>query len=85
MMILIHVDFFGSDDELSELDKALELVGTESEGVEFLGRYDATQLKWHYTYFFRAESRDHWFTGESNWKYKKDKSKMTHSVIQYFV
>ena len=84
MMVLINVDFFGSDEELEELTKAYEVVGEKTEGVKFLGRFVPGQTKWHYTFFFKAKDMATWASGLGNFKYKRDKSKFTHGAVEFY-
>ena len=85
MMAIINWDFFGTEEELMKLDKAYERMAEKTKGVEFLGRYTPTTLKWHFSYFFKAEDQQAWLRARPNFNYARDKTKMPHGVVWQFV
>ncbi len=85
MMVLINVDFFGSDKDVEELTKAYEAVGKKTEGVEFLGRFVPNTTKWHFTFFFKSKDLATWASASGNFEYKRDKSKFTHGAVEYYM
>ena len=84
MMVLVNWDFIGSDEELKEGDKTFKKMADMSKGVEYLGRYIPSNIKWHFTYFFKCESPEAWATRKRpDWK--RDRSKWTHGAVWEFV
>ena len=84
MMVLIDVDFWGTEDELKILDKAYKNMAKKTDGVEYLGRHTPNS-KWHYTYFFKADNLAAWAGGNSNFDYKRDKKLFSHGAMQYYM
>jgi hypothetical protein len=84
-MVLINVDFYGSDEELEKLDKAYKKMAEKTEGVEFKARLVPMQTKWHYTYVFKAESMKAWAAGFENFKYDRDRKVMSHGTVEFYV
>lgn len=78
MMILVNVDFYGSDTELEVLTKAIKAFEKE-EGVEFLGRYEPSNTKWHYTFFFKAKDMLTWASASKYWSYTRDRTPRAHN------
>ena len=84
-MVLINIDFWGTEDELKILDKAYKEMAKKTDGVEYLGRHVPNTTKWHYTYFFKAENMATWASGMPNFDYKRDKKLMSHGAVEFFM
>jgi hypothetical protein len=84
MMVIIYWDFFGDADELKEVDKHFKKMGDESEGVEYLGRYAPTGLKWHWAYFYKCESEEAWIK-RKRIQWDRDYTKWTHGIIHQYM
>ena len=84
-MVLINIDFWGTDDELKKHDKALTDAIEKTEGVEYLGRYSPEATKWHWTYFCKAESLTVWDNMLKNYQYKRDKKLLSHDSTEFYV
>ena len=85
MMVLINIDFWGSDEELKILDKASEEAVKNTEGVDFLGRFAPEAKKWHWTYFYKAESLTTWDNFLKNIEYKRDKKLLSHDTTEFYI
>ena len=55
MMILIHIDWAGTEEQLKELDKGYKIAAEETEGIDFKGRLTPWNKKYHYTYVLKAD------------------------------
>jgi hypothetical protein len=84
-MVLINVDFYGSDEELEKLDKAYKKMAEKTEGVEYKGRLVPMQTKWHFTYVFKAENMKAWAAGNENFKYDRDRKVMSHGAVEFYM
>ena len=84
-MVLSNFDFWGSDEELTLLDKAMKKAVDKTEGVDLLGRYAPEALKWHWTYFYKTESLTTWENFLKNLEYKRDKKLIPHETTVFYV
>ena len=84
MMIVVNWDFFGTEEELKEMDKRCQKMADESEGLKFIGRFTPTGLKWHFSYFFKAETEKAWVK-RKRMTWTRDRKVWTHGVVWQFV
>ena len=84
MWLLQHVDFYGSDKELEELDQSFKDMAEATDGMEYKGRYSPQNKKWHWTYFFKVKDYHVAEESQNNWKYDRDKSKFTHGIGEFY-
>ncbi len=84
MMVLIHVDWAGTMDELKELDKDYKESAEKTEGVEFKGRLIPMNKKYHFTYFAKAKGLASVQKWMENWPGDRDYSKMTHGEWEFY-
>lgn len=61
-----------------------EAVG-KTEGVDLLGRFAPEAIKWHWTYFYKAESLTTWDNFLKNIEYKRDKKVVSHDTTEFYV
>jgi hypothetical protein len=84
MIVLFYFDWFGSAEELREVDDNVKKACTETEGVEYRGRYTPNQKKFHWTYLIKAGSFAEW---EKAWnklsEYPRDYMKLPHGTIEF--
>ena len=85
MMVLINTEFWGSDEELKMLDKAIKDAVEKTVGVEYLGRFMPEQTRWHYTYFYKAEGLTAWDNFLKNFEYKRDRKILAHDTTEYYI
>ena len=82
MLVIQHIDWFGSQDELSKMDEAIKKACKGIEGIEYKGRWSSHQARYHFCYLFETDVymkiMDAW--GKAN--FKRDYSKLTHSVME---
>ena len=81
-VILVHFEFFGSDEESKIMDKAFIEMANEIEGLEFEEKLIPMQGRYHYTYLFRAEGLHAWEEGVEKLQYQRDKSKLTRMSVE---
>jgi hypothetical protein len=55
----MHVDWFGTAEELKEIDETVKKVCAETDGVEYKGRYSPLERKFHWTYVYELEDEDY--------------------------
>jgi len=84
-MVLINTEFWGSDEELNKLDNAIKDAVEKTVGVEYLGRFMPEQTRWHYTYFYKAESLTAWDNFLKNFEYKRDRKISAHDTTEYYI
>lgn len=58
MIVLLYFDWFGTTEELEELEEKLITAFTQADGVEYRGRYAPDNRKFHFVYVFEVESYD---------------------------
>jgi hypothetical protein len=84
MLVLLHLDWFGSTDELGESDEEVKKTCSETAGVKYQGRYTPNQKKYHWTYVFMADSFACW---EDAWnqmaKRPRDYQKLPYGELEY--
>ncbi len=85
LMVLINIDFWGSDEELKIFENALTNAVTKTQGAEYLGRYGPESQKWHYTYFCKADSLTVWDAVLKKVDYKRDKKLMSHESVEFYM
>ena len=83
MIVLLYFDWFGTAEELEELDEKMKAACAEADGVDYRGRYAPDNRKFHFVSMFEVESYDKLFealTGsEMPPRYHK---KLTHGVFE---
>lgn len=82
MWIIQYIDWEGTMEELEKWDKEVEKACEKTEGVKYKGRWGPHNKKYHWAYFFKAESFNHWM--EMGPKLPRDYSKVSHLVMDYF-
>ena len=82
--ILLHVEFFGPDEELEILDNAYKEMANVTDGLEFDGRLTPMHGRYHFTYFFKADSYAAWEKGLEKVKYQRDKKKLTRGSFEFY-
>ena len=81
MRMIAYVDWHGTMDELEKYDKAIEKACKEL-GIKFHGRQAPHNKKYHWAYFYEADSFDDWMKTAA--KIPRDYTKVSHMVIDYF-
>ncbi len=85
MMVLVNFDFWGSDEDLKKLDSTCEKMTEKTYGVEFIGRFMPEQKKWHYTYFYKADSLTAWDNALKNFEYEFNKKILSHNTTEFYI
>jgi len=85
MMVQVSIEFWGSDEDLVVLDKAVKDACKKTEGVEFLGRFLPEQTRWHYTYFFKSDSLTTYDNMLNNFEYKRDRKILAHDITEFYL
>ena len=84
-MVLVNIEFWGSDEELKNLDKAIKDAVEKTKDVKYLGRFMPEQTRWHYTYFYKAESLTAWDNFLKNFEYKRNRKILAHDTTEYYM
>ena len=84
MIITMSIDFFGKDEELAKWDKARKKACDDTEGCKYMGRYTSHQARYHWTYFFEADSYDRFMEALGKVTLKRDRNETAHAVIEIF-
>ncbi len=87
MMVLMHIDFWGDDDELKKLDKVMENMAKKSADIEYLGRFSPNSKKFHWTYFLKVKDYGAWEEGfykNIGSDYKRDIKILSHAVMDFY-
>jgi len=58
VIVLLYFDWFGTAEELKELDEKVMAACAKVEGVEYRGRYAPDNRKYHFVWLFEVESYD---------------------------
>ena len=58
MIVLLYFDWFGTAEELEELEEKMMPSLTQADSVEYKGRYAPDNRKFHFVYVFEVESYD---------------------------
>ena len=58
MIVLLYFDWFGTAEDLEELEEKMMPVLTQADGAEYRGRYAPDNRKFHFVYVFEVESYD---------------------------
>ncbi len=56
MIVLLYFDWFGTAEELKELETTMTAACAKAEGVEYRGRYAPDNRKFHFVYMYEVES-----------------------------
>ena len=81
MRIIEYIDWEGTMDELKKWDKEVEKSCKETR-VKYMGRWGPHNKKYHWAYFFEAETFEKWM--EMGRKLPRDYSKVSHLEMDYF-
>jgi len=55
MIVLLYFDWFGSAEELNELEEKMNAAFAQADGVEYKGRYAPDNRKFHFVYVYEVE------------------------------
>jgi len=84
MLGLSYFDWFGSPEELKKLDEIRKKACAETDGVEYKGRYDPRNRKFHWVYLFEAENLAKFEEAGAKMVFTRDYKKLTHGVSEFF-
>jgi hypothetical protein len=84
MMVLIHFDFWGDDDDLKKFDKANIDMAEKTEGMEYLGRFAPTNKKFHWTSFYKIKNFRTWEDAIENRSYERNKKHLSHAHVEFY-
>jgi len=82
VLVIQHFDWFGPQEELDKMDKAIKKACKEMEGVEYKGRWSSHQARYHFCYLFKVDEYGKVMEAWNKIGYKRDYSKLTHSVME---
>ena len=84
MMVLLHIDWAGTAEELKELDEAYKKACEKTEGVKYVGRLVPWNAKYHFTYFFEMEDVRGMYNMNQNFEMDRDYGKTTHGEYEIY-
>jgi hypothetical protein len=84
MMVIMHFDFWGDENDLKKFDKANEEVAEKTEGMKYLGRYSPTNKKFHWTVFWKVKNFRTWEDSIENRTYKRNLKHLSHAVMEFY-
>ena len=83
MIVLLYFDWFGTAEELKELDEKVRAACAEADGVDYKGRYAPDNRKYHFVSVFEVESYDKLLEVLLGPKMPpRDYKKLTHGVFE---
>ena len=82
MWVIQYFDWHGTMKELEELDKIVEKECEKAEGLKYKGRYGPHNRKYHWAYFYKAESYNHF--NAMGQDIPRDYNKMSHILTEIF-
>ena len=83
MIVLLYFDWFGSAEELKELEEKLIAAFAQTDGVEYKGRYAPDNRKFHFVWVYEVVSYEKLLevlTGPE--MPPRDYKKLTHGVFE---
>ena len=84
MMVLIHIDWGGTEAQLKELDEAYKKNAEKTEGVTYKGRLVPWNKKYHFTYVLKMDNISMLYAFGQNWDRTRDYSQMTHGEYEIY-
>jgi len=84
MYVLQHFDWFGSIEELEEVEKKLKKHWDGKDGIEFLGRYSPTNKRFHWTHFYKVKDWQAWANQKPLPGYKRDYNVVHHAIYEFY-
>lgn len=83
MIVLLYFDWFGSAEELKEMEEKMTAAFAKVDGVKYKGRYAPDNRKFHFVYMFEVESYEKLFEVLLNPRMPpRDYKKLTHGVFE---
>jgi len=83
VIVLLYFDWFGTAEELKELDEKVRAACAEADGVGYKGRYAPDNRKYHFVSVFEVESYDKLLGVLLGPKMPpRDYKKLTHGVFE---
>jgi len=83
VIVLLYFDWFGTAEELKELDEKVRAACAEADGVDYKGRYAPDNRKYHFVSVFEVESYDKLLGVLLGPKMPpRDYKKLTHGVFE---
>lgn len=84
MIIINYFDYFGDEEGLRKWDEDVKRACEKTKGVTYLGRYSSHQARYHWAWFFEAESYDRLAEADSKVTIVRDRNLLTHTVEEMF-
>ena len=84
MMVLLHIDWAGTPEELKELDEAYKKACEKTEGVDYKGRLVPWNAKYHFTYFLEMDDIRGLYNMNQNMVFDRDYVMMTHGEYEIY-
>ena len=84
MMVLVHFDWAGTQEELEKYTAAVKKAYDSTPGTKFLGRLIPWNKKYHYTHFMEVKDLPTMQEAGRKVDYKRDYKVMTHGEYDIF-
>lgn len=79
------MDFFGTAEELKQMDEALKNAAEKTDGIEYKGRYTPHSKKFHWTYLWRCDNYGKFLEVLGKIGIERDYSKTTHGEMEIYM
>jgi hypothetical protein len=84
MIILFHIDWYGTAERLKKRDEAQKKASEKTEGSKYLGRYVPWNKKYHWTYMIKVDDISNWMKTMQNLEWERDYKEMDHGEIEIY-
>ncbi len=84
MILTVSIDYYGDDAGLKKWDEAYKKSCAETAEIKYKGRYSSHQARYHWVYFFEADSYDKLPEAWGKITIVRDRKLLSHAVIEAF-
>ena len=84
MIVLWHMDWYGTAERLKERDEAQKKASDKTEGSKYLGRFVPWNKKFHFTYMHQVKHLVTWQATLQNLEWKRDYKEITHGEMEIY-
>jgi len=83
VIVLLYFDWFGTAEELKEMDKKMKAVFAKADGIDYKGRYFPDSRKFHFVSMFEVKSYEKLLEALMDPKMPpRDYKKLTHGMFE---
>ena len=84
MIVLFHVDWYGTAERLKERDEAQKKASEKTPDSKFLGRFVPWNKKYHWTYITKVKDMSAWMATMQNLEWTRDYKEMDHGEMEFY-